>query len=108
MVDGADFVLTTDFSRWNALKIFPSFFKFLRYFSKNKPRAVITTGAAPGLTAIMAARLLGIKTVWVDSIANAERLSFSGRVARRIASRAYTQWPDLADRYTIYAGNVLK
>lgn len=108
MVDGSDFVLTTDFSRWNPLRIFPSFFGFLRYFSKNRPQAVISTGAAPGLAAIIAARLFGIKTIWIDSIANAEKLSFSGRVARWIASRTYTQWPDLADGKTFFVGNVFK
>ena len=36
------------------------------------------------------------KTIWIDSIANCERLSSSGRRARRVAHQWLTQWPDLA------------
>ena len=108
MVEGADFFSVKDFSRWNAYRIVPSFFKFLGRFIARRPRAVLTTGAAPGLTAVAAAKLLGIRTIWVDSIANVEQLSMCGKVARKFASRTYTQWPELADRRTIYAGNVLK
>lgn len=107
MVDGADFFVVKDFSRWNAYLIVPNFFRFLGRFVMHRPAAVITTGAAPGLTALLAARLLGIKTVWVDSIANVEHLSFSGRVARKFAGRTYTQWEELKDDSTVYAGNVL-
>jgi hypothetical protein len=61
-----------------------------------RPQVIITTGAAPGLFAIMWGRLLGRRTIWVDSIANAEELSGSGRHARRWASAWLTQWPQLA------------
>ncbi|MDE5594558.1 MAG: hypothetical protein K2I89_03170 [Muribaculaceae bacterium] len=69
--------------------------------------AVISTGAAPGFAALMAARVCGVKTIWIDSIANVQRLSASGRIARMFVSRIYTQWPALADEKVIYAGNVL-
>lgn len=108
MVVGEDYFLTSDFSRWDAYKVFPSFIKFIGRFIKKRPKAVITTGAAPGLTALLAAKILGIKTIWIDSIANAEHLSFSGRIAKRFASRTYTQWEELSDRKTVYEGNVLK
>src|SRR3954462_9831995 len=37
-----------------------------------RPHAVITTGAAPGYVALRLAKLRGCRTVWLDSIANAE------------------------------------
>ena len=62
--------------------------------------------AAPGLVCVLAGWLLRYKTIWVDSIANAEHLSASGRIARRFASRVYTQWPDLAQEDIVFAGTV--
>ena len=58
---------------------------------------VVTTGAAPGLVALALAKLFaGSRTVWIDSIANTERLSLSGRLARPVADAWLTQWPHLA------------
>lgn len=64
----------------------------LRY----RPDVVITTGAAPGYWAIRLGRWCGAKTVFIDSIANAEHLSFSGRLALGRADVTLTQWSDLA------------
>ena len=44
----------------------------------------------------LAKTLFGIKTIWIDSIANCERMSSSGKQARRFADQWLTQWPDLA------------
>lgn len=107
MVPDAPFFVIRDFSRWNAYRLIPNLFRLTWRFLRHRPRAVITTGAAPGLTALLAARLLGIKTIWIDSIANVECLSMSGRIASKFASRVYTQWPELQNEKTVYAGNVL-
>jgi UDP-N-acetylglucosamine:LPS N-acetylglucosamine transferase len=61
-----------------------------------RPHAVITTGAAPGYVALRLGKLLGCRTVWLDSIANAEELSMSARLARRYADLWLTQWEDLS------------
>lgn len=106
-VEGHPFYHIRDFTRKNPWWIIPNFFKCLYIIIKEKPKAVITTGSAPCLLCVLAARLLGKKTVWIDSIANVERLSTSGKIASKIASRIYTQWPDLADDKIKYAGNIL-
>ena len=74
--------------------VFADIVKLLRRF---RPDIIVTTGAAPGLLAIAAGKLMGSRTVWIDSIANAEALSMSGRLARRCADVRLTQWPHLAD-----------
>jgi UDP-N-acetylglucosamine:LPS N-acetylglucosamine transferase len=106
MVEGQRFHQTADFSRSDAWKLIPSFFKAVKTVWREKPDAIITTGAAPGLVFLMVGKLLGIKTIWIDSIANAEHLSASGRMASRFASRTYTQWKDLATEKIQFAGNV--
>ena len=106
MIGGHGFYVVSDFSRKDAWRLLPSFFRFLRILWREHPAAVLTTGAAPGVVCLLAAWLLHCKTIWVDSIANAEHLSASGRIARRFASRVYTQWPGLAQSDVLYSGSV--
>ncbi len=106
MVEGQRFYRTADFSRSDAWKLIPSFFKAVRLLRREKPDAIMTTGAAPGFVFLLVGKLLGIKTIWIDSIANVEHLSASGRMASRFASQTYTQWKDLATGKIQYAGNV--
>jgi UDP-N-acetylglucosamine:LPS N-acetylglucosamine transferase len=61
-----------------------------------RPHAVITTGAAPGYLALRLGKLRGCRTVWLDSIANAEEISLSARLARPYADLWLTQWEDLS------------
>lgn len=67
-----------------------------RVITKVKPQVIISTGAAPGYFALFFGKLLGIRTVWVDSVANAEVLSVSGAKVGRWADLWLTQWPHLA------------
>ena len=61
-----------------------------------RPEVIVTTGAACGYWAIRFGRLVGAKTIFLDSIANAEQLSLSARLAVRYADVTLTQWSDLA------------
>lgn len=106
MVEGNTFYQMPDFSRSDAWRLLPAFIRLFRIIRKEHPDAILTTGAAPGLVCIFVGWMLRYKTIWVDSIANAEHLSASGRIARRFASRVYTQWSDLAQKDVIYAGTV--
>lgn len=107
MVGDCGFHTIMDFSRWNTWKILPAFFSALNVVRKENPHVVITTGAAPGLVVLFAAFCLRKKTVWIDSIANVNHLSLCGRVAKKFASRFYTQWKELEDKDVFFAGNVI-
>jgi len=61
-----------------------------------RPHLVISTGAAPGLICLALGKLVGARTIWVDSVANGERLSMSGKLAGRFCDLQLTQWPHLA------------
>jgi UDP-N-acetylglucosamine:LPS N-acetylglucosamine transferase len=62
-----------------------------------RPDVVITTGAAPGLVALALAKLLcRSRTVWIDTVANSEKMTLSGRLARPVADAWLVQWPHLA------------
>ncbi len=90
-------------------RIIRVFFRCTRIIFKERPDVIVSTGAAPGLLACFLGKLIGTKIVWIDSIANVERLSLSGWLVRPIADLCLVQWPDLADRYSVveYVGAVI-
>lgn len=65
---------------------------------RERPDVVISTGAAPGYFALRIGRLLGARTIWLDSIANVDEMSMAGRLARPYADLWLTQWPHLASQ----------
>lgn len=90
------FLTVTDASMDEKGKLLALFMQMFWLILKSRPDVVITTGAAPGFAGILFGRLLGAKTIWLDSIANAEELSSSGKHAKKIASIWLTQWQHLA------------
>jgi len=70
--------------------------------------ASVSTGAAPGYIAVRLGKLLGARTAWIDSVANVEEVSLSGRMVGRHADLWLTQWRHLAkDDGPQYRGEVL-
>lgn len=61
-----------------------------------RPKIILSTGAAPGLICIAFGRLIGANTIWVDSFANVEQLSMSGKLARFLCDHWITQWEHLS------------
>jgi UDP-N-acetylglucosamine:LPS N-acetylglucosamine transferase len=106
-VGDARFYAVNDANRWNKLALVRCVLKILAVLLRERPTVVVSTGAAPGYLAIRCARLLGARTIWVDSLANVEELSMSGRMASATADLCLTQWPHLADGPVRYLGAVL-
>lgn len=98
MLGGAPVHIVRDSSRFDVRPLLPTFATAFRLFAKHRPRALITTGSAPALPFVLVGRLFGCRTLWVDSIANGERLSSSGRIARKFATQVISQWPDVAEK----------
>jgi len=98
----------TDASADSKLKLIPLAFQLLWIFIKERPTAIISTGAAPGAIAFLLAKYLPIKTIWVDSIANVSQLSRSGRMVMKHADKTITQWESLSDgEKIVYKGSIL-
>ncbi|MEL7114947.1 MAG: UDP-N-acetylglucosamine--LPS N-acetylglucosamine transferase [Pseudomonadota bacterium] len=73
-----------------------------------RPHIVISTGALPGVIALALGRAIGARTIWLDSVANAEEMSMSGKLARRVAHLWMSQWDHVAaEAGAEYAGAVL-
>jgi UDP-N-acetylglucosamine:LPS N-acetylglucosamine transferase len=63
---------------------------------RERPDVVVSTGASAGYFALRIGKLLGCKTIWVDSIANAGELSLAGQRVAPYADLWLTQWEHLA------------
>lgn len=85
-----------DVSRTDRLGVLRLAWRLIAILASERPDVIVSTGAAAGGLAVALGRLFGARTVWIDSVANAEQLSGSGRLARRFASLSLTQWPHLA------------
>jgi len=83
--------------------------KCIKIILKEKPDVIISTGAAPSCILCLISKLIGTKIVWIDSIANVERLSLSGRIIRPFANLILTQWPEVAEKYesVYYEGSLI-
>lgn len=88
-----------DFNRDTWIASAGGLFSVLRCVLGSRATHVISTGAAPGLVAIAIGKLAGKKTMWIDSVANAEKISLSGRLASPFSDVVLTQWEDVAQRY---------
>jgi len=107
-VKKSSFYSVTDANRWNKLRLIKMAFEVMWIVIKEKPDIIISTGAAPGLLAIFWGRLALKKTIWIDSIANVEKISMSGRLAKPFSSIHLTQWENMAvGSSTIFKGNVI-
>jgi UDP-N-acetylglucosamine:LPS N-acetylglucosamine transferase len=106
-VSGARFYAVPDANRWERLKLLHSAAKILWVLLRERPDVVISTGAAPGYLAVRFAKLRGARTAWVDSAANVEELSLSGRMASGTTDLCLTQWSHLAGGSVGYEGSVL-
>lgn len=99
----------TDSSRDTRMNLLHSIVQIWKIIRETRPDLVVSTGAAPGAVAIILARLRGIQTIWIDSIANSEELSLSCKAVRPFAHLRLTQWPQLAQTRTgiQYFGRIL-
>jgi UDP-N-acetylglucosamine:LPS N-acetylglucosamine transferase len=100
--------IVPDCSRDTPLQVPRCVWAIWRLIRASRPDVVVSTGALPGVIALALARRRGAHTIWVDSVANAEEMSASGRLARRFADDWLTQWPHVAQATgATYAGSVL-
>lgn len=107
-VGDAAFRVIPDGNLWSKKDLLVSALGVLWLLLRLRPDVVITTGAAPGYFAVRFGKWLGARVVWVDSVANAEELSNSGRNVGSFVDLWLTQWPELArEGGPSYMGNVL-
>ena len=104
----ARFYTIRDVTRWNKLRWVQTFAKLVWILLRERPDIVVSTGALPGYFSLRLAKWFGARTIWIDSIANVEQLSMSGKKIGKYADLWLTQWPHLArPEGPLYQGTVL-
>ncbi|MFA4720652.1 PssD/Cps14F family polysaccharide biosynthesis glycosyltransferase [Pyrococcus kukulkanii] len=83
--------------------------KELQILLKERPDILISTGSEIAIPAFYIARLLNIKTVYIESVCRIDDISFTGKAVYWISDLFIVQWKKLAERYSKakYLGNVL-
>lgn len=71
----------------------------LRILLLEHPRLIVSTGADVTIPICYLGKVMGLKIVFVESIARVIDLSFSGKIVYPIADLFLVQWPQLKARY---------
>jgi len=95
-VQGKRFYIFRDATRWSRFGLIVQAVQIAWILIRERPNIVISTGASSGYFAIRFAKMLRKRTIWIDSIANVEKLSMSGEQVGPYADLWLTQWTHLA------------
>jgi beta-1,4-N-acetylglucosaminyltransferase len=93
----------------NIKNLLRNFFLAIRVLSKEKPDVIISTGAGVSVPFFYLAKLMRIKTIYIESLARVNDLSLSGKLVYRVTSEFIVQWKELTTKFprTKYGGQVL-
>lgn len=94
-VAGHRFFRFPDANRERKLALIFQILRIAWIVARVRPHVIVSTGASCGYVAVRLGRMLGARTMFIDSIANAEKLSLSAQLAQRHANLTLTQWPHL-------------
>ncbi|MBR1884197.1 MAG: polysaccharide biosynthesis protein [Clostridia bacterium] len=80
--------------------IFPyNIIKAMYYILKYRPKVIITTGAHTGGIFVTVGKILGKKTIYIESMAKVDSLSQTGKFVYNKVDKFYVQWEDLCKKY---------
>jgi UDP-N-acetylglucosamine:LPS N-acetylglucosamine transferase len=77
-----------------------------RILRRERPHVILSTGAGPVVPFALVGRLLGIPTVFVETVTRIARPSLTARIMYHLAARFVYQWPALGHYFPrgIYGG----
>lgn len=80
-----------------------------RVLRRQRPDAILSTGAGLAVPFFLVGKLLRIRLVYVESLTRTESISLSGRLLYPFADRFFAQWPEAAGRLkrAEHAGSIL-
>lgn len=83
----------------NPVNFIRNLFLAFRILIKEKPRLIISTGAGVAVPFLYVGKLLGLKTVYLESQTRVRDLSLTGKLVYLTVDHFLVQWPELAQRY---------
>ena len=84
------------------------FFRIWKILRKEKPDCVISTGAMIAFPVMLLAKLMGIRTVFVECMFNVDTPTLTGKLCYRFVDLLIVQWPEMLRVYpkAVYGGRV--
>lgn len=95
---------------YNPFLYVPSLIKSIFILKKEKIDLVVTNGAEIGVPSVIAAKILGIKSIFIDISAAASVPHLAGKFCYPFVDYFLIQYPDMKKHYgkkAIYAGGIL-
>lgn len=71
----------------------------IRLALRLRPRVVVSTGANVAVPFCLAARVLGARLIFIETMARVRNGSLAGRMVYRFAEHFFVQWPELKQVY---------
>jgi UDP-N-acetylglucosamine:LPS N-acetylglucosamine transferase len=93
----------------NLKNFFRNLYLAAQIIPREKPGMIISTGAGVSVPFFYIGRILGIRTLYIESMARIKGLSLTGRLVYPVVHDFYVQWPELALMYrrAIFRGQVV-
>jgi len=93
----------------NIKNLIKNLFMAIKIIRKEKPDAIMSTGAGIAVPFLLIGKLFGKKTLYLESITRNEELSLSGRLVYPFVDKLLVQWPQLAEKYkkTEFEGRII-
>ena len=83
----------------NLPNLMRNFWLAWRVIQQERPQLVLSTGAGVAVPFTILAKLVGIKTVFIESFTRVEELSLSARMILPFLDIIYVQWEQLITKY---------
>lgn len=81
------------------LRLFVNFGEAAKILARERPDVLISAGASPAVPFFLLGKLLGKKTVFVESFAAVKTPTLTGRLLYPLADHFFVQWPELLQTF---------
>lgn len=83
----------------NPTKMLKAFFIIGKILAREKPDVVVSTGSEIAIPAFVIAKVLGIKTIFIESWCRIKTKSGTGKIVYYLSDLFLVQWPQLLKLY---------
>lgn len=83
----------------NPFRMMASFLKMISILGNEKPDLILSTGSEIAIPAMVIAKLVGIKTIFIESWCRINSKSFTGLILYHVADEFLVQWPQMLKVY---------
>lgn len=89
--------------------LFTNIFEAWRILRNKKPDLILSTGAGPAVPFTVVGKLLGIRSIFIETFTRVTKPSLTGRIMYRLADRFFYQWRSLEKFFPkgVYSGPVI-